>query len=573
MRTARGFLPLLGGLAGFLPLLLQAALTWTGTPHVAAPPYVLYGPLVPTVLFAVVWFRELRPGDDKASPMRSGLLWAVLWSAVLIVAVCLSVLGGYARASLFPGDWYRITPTMVAAVVSAGFQMLLATAMVLLYRRESGVPDGKAMTLLAPVAAVAVLAGVGAVAQDTFRSLGPWPEHMVAATEPAPPEIPAEVEGIPRSLDLPLGEVRGLEAIAPGVLFTLPDGVMAVDPLTGAELWRYRSPGTDTRTLVAPDGTSLVVEEYPDSTGDTRPETMRITLDAMSGRVLHRSQDDQRLLADEIAPVESDSRSAEPWEGENVIVRTGEQIPMTVYGASSGALLWSFQGTPDCAPAEEAPVLDLEVTRELVLSALMCQGGNVPVVHAFDAATGELMWTHESENSSGRLGSSALTVSSDGSLLYRYDGHSKMYFTIDTRTGEERATGTWQNPYPREGQRKWDLWGEMVGNGVLLGSEQALTLTTADGEPAHTLELPTADGHRHLATTDQELYTVDWPDSGDRTVDLTVNPWDGTAPHTVENVLGRELSEEEGARVRVVPGAVIVYSVESGTVNAAVAVT
>ena len=55
-------------------------------------------------------------------------------------------------------------------------------------------------------------------------------------------------------------------------------------------------------------------------------------------------------------------------------------------------------------------------------------------------------------------------------------------------------------------------------------------------------------------------------------MELTDHPWDGAASRTVENVLGRELSEEEAAGVRVVPGGVIVYAVDSGRVTSAVAV-
>lgn len=56
-------------------------------------------------------------------------------------------------------------------------------------------------------------------------------------------------------------------------------------------------------------------------------------------------------------------------------------------------------------------------------------------------------------------------------------------------------------------------------------------------------------------------------------MELTVHPWNGAPSRTVENILGRELSEGEWAGMRVVPGAVIVYAVSSGTINTAVAVT
>ncbi|ASU59859.1 PQQ-binding-like beta-propeller repeat protein [Nocardiopsis dassonvillei] len=573
MKTVRRSLLVSGGLIGLLPLLLHLVLTWVGTPHVSAPSYVLYGPLAATVLLVVAWLRDVRAEADEASAVRSVLLWASLGIAVLVVAVALSHMSGYAEVELFPGERYRLMPTVVATVAVGGLQVLLAAAAILLDRREHALPGGTVAVSVAVVVALVVPAGAGVVAERALRPPHLGVEHLVAGTEPAPREVPAGVEGVPRVLDLPLGAVWEVEAIAPGVLFELSDGVMVVDPVTGDELWRYRSPGSDTRTLVAADGGSLVVEEYLSSTDDDPdPTTVRVTLDATSGRVLHRSEDNQRLLADEVSPVAHDSQNAKPLEGESVVVRTQAQVPLEVYGASSGALLWSFQETPDCVPDGEDSVLDLEVTQELVLAALLCRDKAVPAVHAFDAVTGDLVWTHEAGNADGLAGS-ALTVSSDGSLLYRYDVHSDAYSTVDTRNGEELASGMWQNPRPSGEQLEEDLWENVTGAGVLLGSDPTLTLTDSDGVPEHTLELPATDGQRRLAVTDEELYAVRWPGSGDREVELTIHPWDGAASRTVENVLGRELSEEEGAGVRVVPGGVIVYAVDSGRITAAVAVT
>ncbi|PDP87828.1 hypothetical protein CQJ94_09895 [Glycomyces fuscus] len=576
MKTVRRHLPVSGGLIGLLPLLLPLLLTWAGTSHVSAPPYVLYGPLAVAVVFVVAWLRDVRAEADEASAVRSVLLWASLGTAALVVAVALSHVSGYAEAELLPGERYRLMPTVVATVAAGGLQVLLAAVAILLDRREHAVPGGTVAVSVAAVAALVVSAGAGVVAERTLRPPRPGVEHLVAGIGSEAREVPAGIEGVPRALDLPRGAVWEVEAITPGALFELSDGVMAVDPVTGDELWRYRSPGTDTRTLVAADGDSLVVEEYPPSTDeDLGPATVRVTLDATNGRVLHRSEDGQRLLADEVSPVAHDSQNADPLEGESVVVRTQAQVPLEVYGASSGALLWRFQETPDCVPDGEDSVLDLEVTRDLVLASVRCPaggaGGSVPVVHAFDADTGELLWTHEAGNSNGRAGS-ALTVSSDGAVLYRYDVHSDAYSTVDTRTGEEQATGTWQDPRPSRDWLERDLWEEVLGDGVLLGSDPTLTLTDARGEPAHTVELPAVDGHRSLAATGEELYTVTRPRDGDRLVELTVHPWDGAASRTVENVLGRELAEEEAAGVCVVPGGVIVYAVDSGTITSAVAV-
>jgi hypothetical protein len=337
--------------------------------------------------------------------------------------------------------------------------------------------------------------------------------------------------------------------------------------------------GTPHRTLVTYKEThsNNKIDPSPEWTGTWRDPRFSPPADggrpenALTGQILHRSEDDQQLLADEISPVENDAENAEPLEGESVVVRTGARAPLEIYGASSGALLWRFDESPGCTPGGEDSVLDLAITPDLVLAAVLCRGGGAPVLHAFDTNTGELLWTHNATVQDGPAGS-AIAVSSNDSSLFRYDVHSGSYFTVDTRTGEELSSGTWKDPRPSGERLEEDLWEEVVGNGVLLGSDPVLTLTESGGEPAHTVELPATDGQRSLTATDEELYTVSWSESGDRTVDLTASPWDGAAPRTVENVLGRELSEEEGARVCVVPGAVIVYAVDSGTVNAAAAV-
>ena len=571
MRTVPGYLPLLGAFIGLLPLLLHLVLMWVGTSQVSAPPYVLCGPLAATVLFAIAWFRDARAEADEASTVRSLLLWAALGFAILVVAVALSHMNSYSEVELFAGERYQLMPTVVAAAAVGGLQMLVAMVAILLDRREHALPGGGVVVFLAAASTLVVSAGAGVVAEGALRR--PGVEHLVAGVEFPAREIPVGIEGVSRVLDLPRGAVRGLEAITPGVLFRLEDGVMAVDPVTGDELWRFRSPGSDTRTLVAADGDSIVVEEYPAPTDDDPdPSTVRVTLDATSGRILHRSEDHQRLLRDEVSPVAYDAENAEPLEDESVVVWTEAQVPLEVYGASSGALLWTFEESPDCAPDGEDAILDLEVTRDLVLMGVRCLGETIPVVHAFDADTGELLWTHEARTSNERAGS-ALTVSSDGAVLYRYDVHSDTYFTVDTRTGEQLATGTWQDPRPSRDWLESNLWEEVLGDGVLLGADPALTLTDARGEPEYTLELSATDGHRNIAATDENLYAVEWPEDGDRVVELTVHPWGGAAPRTVENVLGRELTEEEWVGVRMVPGGVIVYAGDSGRITTAVAVT
>lgn len=587
MKALRRHLLLVGGLIGFLPLLSQAVLAWSGTPQSPVPWYVLYGSSAATVLLLVHWSWDVRAKEIEASTVSSVLPWVATGAGVLVAAMAFSFVSGYSEVELFPGERYFLPATAVVTVVVSGLQGIVAVVMIVLDHREDGVPgSGPALSLGLAVLLV-FSAGAGAVAEDVVRSPRPAAEHLTTEAEHPALEIPAVVEDIDRTLDLPDGSVIGLQAVASGVLLKLDDGVMVVDPVTGNELWRYRLPGSVTRSVITPDMGSIVMEAYmPSRDDDPSPDTVRVTLDAGTGRILHRTQDGQRLLKSEMSPDSHDADAAEPLDGESVVVRNEEDVPLEVYGASSGALLWSLADSSECTLDESASniVMDREVTGDHVFVQVSCFEGSgdsrrrVPRVFAFASVTGELMWTHEIP-ADDYLGGE-VTASTDGSLLYvlvaywedRVDGSPRRYSTLDAETGEEVASGDWGDIRPSREPGEGELWKSVLGNGALLGSDPALTLTDAYGSPEHTRELPSTDGNRRIATTDEVLYSVEWPESGDRSIDLTVYPWDGSTPHTIEDVLDRPLPEGEVAGIRVVPGAVVVYSVESNLVTSAVTV-
>lgn len=573
MRKVRRRLPLLGVFLGPLPLVVNFAVQTSGVPYSPAPPYLLYGTLLVSVLFLAYWWRGVR-AENGHTPAGRTTLWAVVVLAAFSGAFGFSYMSGYAADELRSGETYGLLSTVLVSA-GVGVSQALLAAVVLVAR------GGGRRVLhrgVAAVAALAVIVGLGAVAEHTTRSLRSPFHHVTTGTDRAPLEVPARIGGAVHTLDIPEGDVWGLHAISSGALWELGDGVMAVDPRTGDELWRYRHPGAGARVWVAPDMETVVVEVHlPWDGEDTGLGTVRVTLDAGSGRILHTVEDRQRLLGDKLSAVASE---VPPVEGEGVVVWTGTMPVLQVFGASSGALLWEFHETPECVPDTSHGTYVINspaATQEQVFVPVRCldaDGGSFPgtaiVVHAFEAATGELQWTHEVEDSDEAV-AGIVTASSDGSLLYRYEHRLRAYFTIDTATGREISTGQWEEP-----GLHGDTWDGVLGDGVLLGTDRVLTLTDAHGAPAHTLELPEVEGNApwSMSVTDEVLYTAEregraWP------VTLTAHPWDGSAPDVVENVLGRALLPDEWLRVRAVPGAVVVYTGRSGsrTITSAVGVT
>lgn len=572
MRAVHRHLPLLGILMGPVPLTMDLVLSGSTLAHASAPSYPLYGTLAVAALFLTYWLL-LQRGKARP-PLIEPTLWAAIGLSSLTGAFGLSCLSGYTRTELHDGQTYALMPDVLAAVAVSALQLLLAATVLWTHR------DGRRtqQRVLALTVVVVMLSGIGAVTEYRVRSSLPPSEHVATGEEPASPDFPTRVEGAVQNLDIPEDTVLGLGQIASGALLRLSDGVMAVDPVTGDELWRHRQPGAEAHTWVSPDMETVVTELVPPAMSEEpEPPTTRVTLDAGSGRVLHSVEDHQRLLGQEVP---STAGEKPPFEGEEVIVRTGNSPVLRAFGVSSGALLWTFDESPACTPdlSLNEPVSSTAVTREHVFVLLRCLGPDgdpspdATVLHALEASTGQLLWTHAVEDRDEAV-AGIVTASPDGSLLYKYEPYLRTYFAIDAATGDVVRTGTWEGTLPIEG-----VWGSVLGEGVLLTSletDTTLSLTDRHGSPTRTLELPPLDeeeASRKTETTDSELYTLQWPQDAGPAV-LTAYPWDGSAPRDFANVLGRELSPDEEAGMRVVPGAVIVYAQASGVVTSAVAIT
>ena len=568
MRTARRHVLLLGALLGPLPLLIDLVVTQSGKPLIQVPLYLLYSTSAVSVLLLTCWLRSLRATEDIRT--KRTLLWTAVVLSTLVAAFALSFMSGYASTELHDRQTYALMPGVLAAAGVATAQTLLATVMLLTPKAEQRTAR-QGITL---VTALAVLAALGTTAEHTTRSLHPSVEHVTTGGDHAPLGVPTQVGDTVHTLNIPQDTVEALLPISSGILLELVDGVMAVDPHTGEELWRYRHPGAQAASQISFDMETVVIEVAPPwSSEEPDPLTTRVTVDANSGRLLHSVQDRQRLLGEKVSSIVSETP---PFEGESVVVEAEGGLPLRVFGASSGAFLWEFHESPECTPdtsRSEQSVNSLVLTDEIIFASIYCldDNGEAPerltaIVHAMEASTGDLLWTHEIDNADYSM-AGIVATSWDGSLLYRYEPNAETYFTIDTATGREVSTGKWEGSYPYKG-----IWDSVMGEGVLLGKELSLTLTNTHGVPRYTLDLPTPEGNEKHAVTDEALYTVEQAD-GAGPVTLTAHPWDGSGTRTVENVLGRDLAPKEGLGIRVVPGAVVVHTQQSGVITSAVAIT
>ncbi|GAB2519617.1 hypothetical protein GCM10026982_53390 [Nocardiopsis aegyptia] len=504
-----------------------------------------------------------------------GLLWGAIVFSTATTAFSVSYLYGYVQAELNAGESYRLLSGIVALAGTSALQLVLACLVHLAHERTWPAPRKGA----ALVVGLVLIAGVGAAAEHTMRSLAQPVQQVFSGQEHPTPDIPGRLSGDVQALDLPWDRMNGLEPISSGLLLELDDGVLAVSPETAEEIWRYRHPGAVAQSFVSPDMSTVVVELTPrGSLEDPEQVTSRVTIDAGSGEVLHTVEDRQRVL-ESLSAIDASDEGV-PFEGENVIPVTGEHPPLAVYGASSGAQLWTFDGTPECAPdtsRADNVVSSIAVTETQVFASMYCLDNGQPpdlltsVVHAFDSASGELIWTHEIEDATQSTGG-VLATSFDGSLLYRYENVSRDYFTLDSSTGQEVGSGHWEGPGPED-----NVWDSVLGEGILLNEGQTFSLTDASGETEHILEIPLRDedGGRSwpMSATEEALYVVDWKPGAKAPATLTAYPWDGSEPSIVENVFGRDLNSKEHAGVHVTPGGVIVYAWDDTSYTALVTVT
>lgn len=537
--------------------------------HFSSSSNLASGVLLVLVLLLVLWLWERRATEGPAR-VRAAVLCAAVALSAFVAGWAFSILIEFGRNELRSGEVFSLMPDVLAVVVASGIQCLCASFLL-----ASAVDGTSVRRYGALLAAVLVFAGAGVISGSMASS---GVQHAVSAGDRPVPEAPSQVAGEVQELDVPEGNVLSVHTISSGVLWGLEDGAMAVDPLTGEELWRYRlldggaRPEAPVSIEVVPGLETVVIESTRASDQDpSEYSTSRVTVDAASGEVLHRVEDSESVLGEGTPSRGTDSS---PVEGEGVVVAGDGSGQLQVFGSSSGAHLWSSQGAADCSgdPSNTEVVAGAEATDTHVFATLRCpsdEDGAEPlrsVVHAFAADTGELEWTHEIEDADHPTGGD-FTVSSDGTLLYRYEQTVGTYAVIDTRTGDEVAAGEWEDPRPAGG-----VWENVTGDGVLLGEGPEVTLTDADGEPAHTVNLGTDELEGPFVATEEALHLLERPE-GAGPVELHVHPWDGSEPYAVENVLGGELGPNESVDMRLGPGGIVVHTEVSGRVTSAFAVS
>lgn len=430
------------------------------------------------------------------------------------------------------------------------------------------------------------LIGFGAAATSGVSNSMPVPQHTITSRQGSSLDPSGELRGNVLAWDLPDGEgesVRGIRRVSSGLLLVLADGVLVIDPGSGDELWRYRWPGVvDTPPWVDSswEGDRVLLEAImpPGEDGSGR-NTVRTTLDADTGEVLHQVEDQKVLFGDSPRFESVEVAGEPPWEDEGVIAVPGLEEVLRVFGSSSGALLWDYGQSEFCYPDiqfGEEVVNDIVVTDQHVFALLRCRDDELQtsrqegmVLHAFGVTSGRLLWTHAERNMEGIIG-----VSSDGSILYRYDALSDSYVALDTSDGEELSVGEWKEPRPVK-----DHWDSVKGVGVLLGEGfpvegRTFTLTDPHGQlTSLEIELPEAaeSTEERIDVGENFLHTLRWGTSGD--VELTQYSWMDGSSEVVTDVLGRNLEADEYADVLAIPGGVVVYAGRGADLTSFVLVT
>ncbi|MUL44099.1 PQQ-binding-like beta-propeller repeat protein [Streptomonospora sp. PA3] len=562
---------LAGCLAG--PVLVAVDLVFAAgaVPGTRVPVYVACGALTASALLAAHGHLARRAPDPDGGTWTF-LAWAAAAAAALTAALAAAHSYGYTEFAA--GDRYLLLAGTLAAVAAAAVQFAAAVAaMPRLYGFDTPGPPARAAGLAVVVLLFTV---IGARTEEAAHRLLPALQHTTAGGDPAAAGSPGGFGPHLRQLDLP-AEADSVQPIAAGFLVLLPDGVVAVDPRSGEERWRYRLLGSFASARVSPDFGKVVVLFFRSPQVGPSPRTTRATLDAATGELLHASAGHGHLYGHGLAAAGADR----PVAGEDVTVETDdERGGFLVRGTSSGAPLWEFDGSADCVldtSLNMDAVSDLVVTDRRVYAATDCVGGgerareaDTVIVHAFAAATGELLWTHAAEGGYDQAG--LLSGSTDGSRLYRYEPESGRFFVLDAATGEELHKGSWSKEAPEwnsdrvtvqdpaawatltSGAYSRAAWTAVPGGGLLLGRETGFTLTRPDGEPVRTVELPRPDegAHRQAAATASALLVLDWTADPSAPVALTSYPWDGSAPSTVDDVLaGRGVPA--GASVNLLP--------------------
>ncbi|MCY9785885.1 PQQ-binding-like beta-propeller repeat protein [Nocardiopsis sp. EMB25] len=552
----RNKLVLVAVVLGLVPSIVHFAVADAGALRAPTPIYITMGvaAISGILLFgwALSWWSRFR---EKWFIL---LLWFVSVLAILLGGTSLANVIGQWSAQLRLGEVYELTLVLLVTASVCLVQVLIS---IWLATNDMKWPRPRRIT--SAVLAVGVMASLG-MAVDISR--GSSVQSTLSSGSEENPDIPSGVSEVSWRLELPEGEsAYRVWPISSGALIGLTSGALVINPDAGTESWRYRWPGANARLGAAPWGENVVsyftTYEQPDGVEET---SELVGLDSASGRVNHAESypfeyphPERRLTLPQ--------RSISLDIAGDTVVRADAGSMVSGFSATSGEHVWDFDGSPSCQP--DTSMSDSGSTRFFagyvhVFVPVYCladdggtSGASRVVVHTVNAATGELEWVYEDPISSGGLPPN-ISVSHDGTRVYFDHEESQTFAVADSATGEMISSGE------REDFR---IVGSVPGGSgamFLVRNGSTYTLAEEGALSPDTITLSEGSGH-DVSATSEALYVVDWASDGSGPATVTVYPWDGSEPSSIEDVFGRDLSEDESARIQVVPGGVMVSAFES----------
>ncbi|MBR8743566.1 hypothetical protein DSY14_17815 [Nocardiopsis sp. MG754419] len=350
-------------------------------------------------------------------------------------------------------------------------------------------------------------------------------------------------------------EAEGDSSLSPlpdGVLVRLPDGVVALDGVSGEERWSLRVEETRVWSDVSASGQRVHVlfpdeprseadgdETVEDSEEETGFPGRRLVLDGTTGEVIGEHEEDLPGDVEELGVFDVESATDAGLFG----LGTEPQLSASMRSDADGSELWGTGDLFACGDSKVARADRPVVFPEAVVVRAECGSGQAQMT-ALDPDDGSTLWSMTGDENEALVADGG--VRRAGTLLAVHDGTSES----EPQGGSRYAETLVVDP----------VSGEVVGEGTEVGDGRFLAATSDDGylvstrsetERVFGYELRDLDGGvvaatgeeavrtpavlRFLLPLEEALVKLEPAGRGAEGGDsvLTVAPWGAEEAHTV----------------------------------------
>lgn len=243
---------------------------------------------------------------------------------------------------------------------------------------------------------LASVAGVVALSV-TFNLLFPSDDHFVNTSDATPAPLPTHINEMAWQWQVP-EESWGVTVLAgvAGPVAVLHDGVIALDGVSGEELWGYRFPESDDTANfsagITPDGERTVIGRTHGNDGEERVNV--IVVDTLTGKVENKHSYDLPFELQQLPSLEGPVPDVANLSDHTWI----EPAPhgFVARDITTGDAAWEFEPDPECtmvAGSVETNLLDTSIgsTGEAFLVPLLCGQSNSATDETDEWVGGELV--------------------------------------------------------------------------------------------------------------------------------------------------------------------------------------